>query len=422
MGLLLGSAVLALSTACSTTVVGVAAPAEPAGPAGPGPAPGSSAAVPFAGNGQSLESLRLSVATPLVEEHFPDRTESCSAQGGLTSAVEVELNFFGAGEEDEDTGVGVDRVSDILNARGFVAAWGQCGLSAEGAPTTQITTVELADPAAAEAAVEELVTALGTPASQSSTTPDGARVLVTPEGGQDVVQAFVASGRLLGYTLHSAPAGQGRTGIDGLVADHVELMDAFTPTPPDELGDLPSDPYGLAELTTRPPGRSLGHLTGSYDLEGYLRNALDPATKRDLLGTNGFVGMHLIATDANPLSYRVLVFAFPSSAQTNAVYAGFAESERARLADATPFVLPAIPDAPCFRVPQQIEPPEPDPLDSLDPSATPAPTGPITVYVQRCYVGFGGYLAAVLIGGVAEPDDYTEMTRLLTAQRDLIDG
>ncbi len=61
-------------------------------------------------------------------------------------------------------------------------------------------------------------------------------------------------------------------------------------------------------------------------------------------------------------------------------------------------MLPAIPEAPCFVFASSSE-----------------------SFSQRCYVGYGSYLASVDIQGLTA-DDYAQMNALLPQQRDLIDG
>lgn len=94
------------------------------------------------------------------------------------------------------------------------------------------------------------------------------------------------------------------------------------------------------------------------------------------------------------------MFRFPDSARTNAVYTAFAELEGAEF-ETTPFVLPSIPEAPCFSF------------------ASRSGDGTFT---QRSYVGYGSHLAGVEVSNLASPDDIAEMDRLLPLQRDLIDG
>jgi hypothetical protein len=43
-------------------------------------------------------------------------------------------------------------------------------------------------------------------------------------------------------------------------------------------------------------------------------------------------------------------------------------------------------------------------------------------FAQRCYVGYGSYLASIDIQGLTAADDYAQMNALLPQQRDLIDG
>jgi hypothetical protein len=179
-------------------------------------------------------------------------------------------------------------------------------------------------------------------------------------------------------------------------AAQARLLAGFVPTPPAEVKALPLDPQGLARYVIDPPGVRDGD-DGPYDLESYLRLAVDPARERDLLAGNGFTGAYVKSSAVDPLSYAAAVFTFPTSTQSNAVYTGFAELEGGEYGGRA-FTLPAIPAAPCFVVAD----------------------GP--VYDQRCYVGYGSHLASVDVYGLARPDDLDPMTTLLPAERDLIDG
>ena len=173
---------------------------------------------------------------------------------------------------------------------------------------------------------------------------------------------------------------------------------SFTPTPQAAVPQLPTDPHGLQKVALKPPGE-LNGFTGPYDLEGYLRLAIDPAREREVLTANGFTGMYAKNSGDGTLSYEVNLYAFPTSAETNTAYNTFAELEAIDFGGRG-FRLPSIPAAPCF--------------------VFDAPVG--GTYGQRCYVGYGSYLASVQVAGLARPDDTAAMDRLLPAQRDLIDG
>jgi len=166
------------------------------------------------------------------------------------------------------------------------------------------------------------------------------------------------------------------------------------------VADLPLDPAGLARFAVDPPGVRDGD-DGPYDLESYLRLAVDPVRERKLLADNGFAGMYVKSSTGGPLSFAVALFTFPTSAQSNAVYTGFADLEGGEYGG-TPFTLPAVPAAPCFVV------------DAGSPDAP--------AYDQRCYVGYGSHLASVDVYGLTRPDDVGAMNGLVPAERDLIDG
>jgi hypothetical protein len=119
--------------------------------------------------------------------------------------------------------------------------------------------------------------------------------------------------------------------------------------------------------------------------------------ERQVLTANGFQGFYAKLSDEGDLTYAVALYTFPTSAQTNAVYTTFAQLETATFGG-TAFTLPAIHDAPCFFFPQD------------------------QVFYQRCYVGYGSYLASIDVLGLTAADDYGPMNQLLPAQRDLING
>ena len=68
----------------------------------------------------------------------------------------------------------------------------------------------------------------------------------------------------------------------------------------------------------------------------------------------------------------------------------------------TAFVLPSIPQAPCFY------------------ANSGTPDQPY--FYQRCYVGYGSYLVSVDVAGLTTAEDTAIMNGLLPQQRDLIDG
>jgi hypothetical protein len=250
--------------------------------------------------------------------------------------------------------------------------------------------------------VTELIEAAADPDQRPTTLPTtGAAGLLSSADGAETVQGWAAVGRTISYVFHTAPTGEALGGADLLMADQTALLAAFTPTPQDQVPDLPADPNGLRDLTLDPPG-DLDNLTGPYGLDSYIRLAIDPILERDVLAANGFTGMFSKQSRTDERSYAVNLYAFPTSAQTNVAYTAFADLETAAFAP-QPITVPSIPDAPCF---------------AFD---TGAGTGTSSFY-QRCYVGYGSYLVGIDVGGVAALDDVAEMDQLLLAQRDLIDG
>jgi hypothetical protein len=257
--------------------------------------------------------------------------------------------------------------------------------------------MELSDPDSAEQAALELSAAQqGEGYEPTSVRGIPADVLVLEDGSDELVQVFVPVGRMVAYGFHQAASGQGAGEIARLMADQLALLETFEPTPQADVTNLPADPQGLAGLALTPPG-ALTAFSGPYDLDGYLRLAIDPIRERELLTANGFTGFFSRQSDDADRSYAVALYAFPDSARTNAVYEAFADLETEAYGG-TPFDLPAIPEAPCFVF------------------------GSGDTFFQRCYVGYGSYLASVDVGGLTSADDVATMNELLPAQRDLIDG
>ncbi|MEI4272420.1 hypothetical protein TEK04_11870 [Klenkia sp. LSe6-5] len=393
-----------LAAGCTSTVTGSASPAPTTGApsvsTSPSPSAGPTGQVtpaPPVGPGTGAEARRIAGVTSLPVAITPDRTGSCFPTGPFGSASGVDGLYFGDG-----------RVEQELDRWGFVVGWGTCGQDAAGNATLVLVS-EMSDPdsaAAAAAALTTLALDQGSGDRQPVELPDlGASGSLSAGGSDtagaptDTVDVWVPSGRMLVYVYLDAPAGSAPDLVTAQVRDQLGLLEGFAPTPQDQVPDLPTDPLGLGPYALRTPGDPT-RFTGSYDLEGYLRLAIDPVVERDLLTANGFGGVFYRTTydEAASRDYAVSLYTFPTSAQTNAVYEGFAQLE-ATAFGGTPFTLPAIPEAPCFVF----------------------ENGPGNV-AQRCYVGYGSYLASVDIQGLDAVDDYAPMDALLPQQRDLIDG
>jgi hypothetical protein len=387
-----GTAVLL--TACTTTVRGTASP-PPTTEATPtsetsAPAPTTPAIEvtppPERGPGTVLEAHRIASVTALVPENFPERTEGCFPYGPWLTPESLESLYFSAGT-----------AAPVLERWGFVAGWGQCNQEPDAGLGTLTLVMELSDPESAEQAALELSEAQQTQGYE----PTPVRglpvdVLVLDDGDQELIQVFLPVGRMVAYAFHHADPGQGRGEIARLIEDQMALLESFEPTPQSDVPDLPADPAGLARYALTLPGEATP-FSGPYDLEGYLRLAIDPIREREVLTANGFSGFYSNQSNEGDRSYAVALYTFPAAAQTNAVYEAFAELETAAYGG-TKFVLPAIPAAPCFV------------FSSGE------------TFFQRCYVGHGSYLASVDVGGLAAADDVATMNQLLPAQRDLIDG
>ncbi|MGY1811827.1 DUF7373 family lipoprotein [Blastococcus sp. SYSU D00820] len=391
------AALLAVAlTGCTATVEGTASPAESAVPTTSAPPSTSEPAepteepvdvtpAPAPGVGTLLEAHRIASVTALVQTSFPDRTESCFPSGPVVSAAAVDALYFGDGSTEE-----------ILDSWGFVAGWGQCNSSPASGFATLTLAVELSDPESAVRAAEELVEAQAGGGYEEVDVDGDGGVLLMEDGDTATVQAFAPVGRMLAYVYHQSATADAATDLDRVLGDQVQLLRGFTPTPQADVPSLPTDPVGLQALALDPPGE-LNNFSGPYDLEGYLRIAIDPAREREVLTANGFRGFYAKQSEEGDLLYAVALYAFPTSAETNTVYTTFSELETAAYGG-TRFTLPSIPAAPCFWFQEG---------DS---------------YYQRCYVGYGSYLASVDVLGLSAPEDVAAMDALLPAQRDLIDG
>jgi len=395
----------ALLAGCTSSVEGTASPA----PTSATPTTSSSAAptsaaptgqvtpAPAVGPGTGAEARRIAGVTALVVTTSPERTDSCFPSGPFGSGSSVDGLYFGDG-----------RVGQELDRWGFVAGWGNCAQDAANNGTL-ILVSEMSDPDSAVAAAQTLngiSLELGSGDYEPLDLPDLGVTGALSTGGSDsagapteTVQVWVPSGRMLAYAYLDAPSGGGADLATRQLTDQLALLQGFAPTPQDQVPGLPTDPLGLAPFALQTPGDDT-RFTGSYDLEGYLRLAIDPVVERQLLGANGFAGSFYRTSydeDAG-LDYAVSLYTFPTSEQTNAVYVGFAQLETTAFGG-TEFDLPAIPEAPCF-----------------------AFDGGGGSFYQRCYVGYGSYLASIDVLGLDAPDDYTQMNALLPQQRDLIDG
>jgi hypothetical protein len=375
MGVVLLVAVLL--TGCTTVVQGSARPGQPVARAPSSPEE----------SGRVLEAHRLAAVTALVPDTFPDRTDVCSPAGPFASATALEDAYFP-----------YRTVAGILEDAGFVAAWAQCDTVAGSSPATTVPMViELADPAAAAQAVQRLGDSLAVDGFAPARVPgveDPALMLT--EDGADLVYAFVPVGRMVAGGYHTTTAGHGLDEAGRLMADEVDLIRPFRPTPATELAALPADPQGVADLVVDLPGEGEA-VTGPYDLDGYLRLTTDPSGERAVLAENGLAGVYVERSSDGDRSFLVVLYVLSDPARTAAVRDALVPLESAARGG-TAFVLPAVPDAPCFSFP----PGE---------SAT-----------ARCFVTGGAHLASLTVGGPASPGVLDDLSRLLPDQRDLLAG
>jgi hypothetical protein len=395
-GLAVGLLGLILATACTTSVQGSPAAAEAPGappltiaPNTPTAPPPNIVEPPADPSARALEAHRLAAATALVSTTFPDRSDTCNPYGAFVDPATLETAYFPPGT-----------AAPILEKYGFVTAWGLCGQTADQRFNTLTLSIELSDPASATAAATELAIAGKQDGDRATTIQGGVPVVVRPQGDQDWVQIWAPVGRMIAYTFHVSPSGQSVDEAVRMIGDQVAALSAFTPTAQADVPNLPPDPTGLAAFALDPPG-TVDPITGPFDLDSYLRIAIDPARERELLSANGFTGMYLKQSTDGTLYYGVAIYGFPTSAQTNVVYDGFAALETSSFGG-TPFTLASIPQAPCF--------------------FADAGTPDQPYFYQRCYVGYGSYLVSVDVAGLSSADDSSIMNDLLPRQRDLIDG
>lgn len=371
-------AIVCALAACTSAVPGAGRPAPPV--SAPTPAPSV---------GTRVEAIRLAAATPLVEDLLPERVNGCRPFGPFIDPAELERLAFLPGT-----------VEPTLRRSGFVAAWSQCRQEENGRGTLAMA-VAVADSASAAAVVIDLAGIGGLSPDDAVTLPaSGAVGTLVSGGGQETVQAWSSVGPTVGYVFHVATPGRAAPEADQLMVDQLALLRAYEPTPPDQVAALPPDPDGLRAFTIEPPGR-VEPLTGPYGLDSLVRQAIEPVTEREVLRSAGFTGAYNRSSVDGSTAYSITTYAFPTSTQTNAAYDEFARLESVDYGG-VPIVVPSVAAAPCFAL---------DVGTEADP-----------VHYQRCYVGYGRYLARVEVIGADDPDDTLVMDPLLVAQRDLIDG
>jgi hypothetical protein len=334
-----------------------------------------------------LEAHRIAAVTALVPDTFPDRTDTCSPAGPFISAGPLEDAYFPYGT-----------VAGILEDAGFVAAWAQCDTVAGSDPNTTVAMViELADPAAAARAVQRFGDSLAVDGFASATVPGvEAPALLLTKDGVDAVEAFVPVGRMVAAGYHTTPEGHGLEEAGRLMADEVELLRPFRPTPAAELAALPADPQGVAARVVGLPGEGEA-ATGPYDLDGYLRLTADPSGERAVLADSGLSGVYVERSTDGDRTFLVVLYAFADPAPTGPVRDALVPLESGAR-EGTPFTLPVVPDAPCFSFPSGDQ------------------------FAARCFVTGGAYLASLTARGPTSSGVVGDLGRLMPDQRDLLAG
>jgi hypothetical protein len=366
---------------CVSTVQGTASPGEPRTTAASG--------AERAGEGRALEAHRIAAVTALVPAVFPDRTGPCPVFAGpFVTALALAESYFAYGT-----------AADILDRRGFVAAWSECHSRVDDGSATVVAVIELSDPVSAALAAEEMVEGQARDGFEPVAVP-GADLpaLVRPDSDSESAQGFVPIDRLLVFAYHDTDAGHGVSEIAQLMSDQRALLEPFRPTPEDDVPELPADPYDLADRLVDPHGEPTP-VTGPYDLEGAVRLVLDPLGERAMLTAGGLIGLH-VTQARDELSARadrlnsVFLYAFAEPAGARSFHDAKVSSGAAQW---TAVTLPDVPDATCF--------------------SFPAPVG----FRQRCFLGSDRHVALLDTEGLDDPADVSTMTELARGQAALLD-
>ncbi|WP_431240952.1 DUF7373 family lipoprotein (plasmid) [Mycolicibacterium aichiense] len=266
-------------------------------------------------------------------------------------------------------------ISRILNQHnfvgGFVAGAIRPGSHLDSQGLTNFV-FRMAAPDDAAAAVADVAAHSATMDSLFSTTPVATAPIPIP--GHPEAAAFTFPGPesavfVWSLTAHGPfvlmqwagvpDAAENAAGLAGKTLDQqAPLIDAFAPTPVDQLTSLPLDPTGvLARTVPVPDGPTVR--TGSYTLHAALATQDDPRRSQDVFSATGVD----VVTRAADTVYRAR-----NAAAAAKIVADFAEDARAQQFTPAAGVL-GLPAARCLISPQGDLPPTGGP-----PIASPAPT------------------------------------------------
>ena len=293
--------IAALLAGCTTTLTGheTRAPDPPPGPDGvttalldPGNYPTKPA--PPLGNagkmGPVIESQRM--ADYVVLPTDVDATVSSY------SDFEVGTNSLPLGTAKTLSLVVADNAPDIAAAHGFIAGFAtsrRSELPGHGKALT-LMVMRFGDPAAAaEAATQLAALPSPTPAPRTPVpVPRHPEALASTFDTRDatnshVVESYTPHGP---YVLYQYANAQESLDVAAqLVADTLDLqaprIDAFTPTDPAHMADLPRDPTGLFAATLRLPPADELMSNGVYSPRGALHFEPDPADAAALFNAAG---------------------------------------------------------------------------------------------------------------------------------------
>jgi hypothetical protein len=222
----------------------------------------------------------------------------------------------------------------IAEAHGFIAGFSSARSTlGEPTPTTSVVNLVMRFPdagAAAAAAAEMIAAEPARPTAIAHHRDAVAQVLVMPRGF--IVESFTPHGPYVLYqwvqTRNTLEAASNL--VAGILDRQGTRIDAFTPTDPSRLGQLPTDPSGLMAHTLPPA-------VGVYPAPGALHFERDPAGAADVFAAAAVTavaqGRATVYRSENSTSASLLVDTFVSDEMTDGAV------------PADP--VSGVPDAPC---------------------------------------------------------------------------
>jgi hypothetical protein len=342
-----------LLTGCTTTLTGheTRAPDPPPGPDGvttarldPGNYPTKPA--PPLGNagklGGVVEAQRMAEFTVLPSDVDATITQSALLEIG-TSALPV-------GTAKSIDLVISDGASDVAAAHHFIAGFSTARRSELSGHGKAITNMVMRFPdrdSAADAATQMAALPSPTPSPRTPVpVPRHPEALASTFDTRDatnshVVESYTPHGSYVLYQY--ANAEESLDVAAQLVATTLDLqaprIDAFVPTDPDRLADLPRDPTGLFAATLRLPPDDESFVNGVYSARGALQFEPDPAQAAALFDA---VGVEAVA-----ISKAVVYQAKDHAGAQRIADAITADSGSDKPLKALPGI-PGLPSAKCF--------------------------------------------------------------------------